>query len=190
MSETTRYDLRICKCGRVHFIPSEKIDNAIKNSKEIVLICPGCGTILHIGADVQEDPYVGGECYMMYSYDQKDGTITSANFDPAFNGRVIDEIIVDEGERVYMKTCRPADHYSFGKFYDWGSDFPDIRDYANKPAADLIRDMDKFNRTREIIDIDMTLKFMSKEHSDYMNHPMAKAFGDCRYADIYFHQQA
>lgn len=32
---STKYDIRICKCGRIHTIPYEKIDKALDDNKNI-----------------------------------------------------------------------------------------------------------------------------------------------------------
>ena len=33
---STKYDIRICKCGRIHTIPYEKIDKALNDNKNIM----------------------------------------------------------------------------------------------------------------------------------------------------------
>lgn len=44
-----KYDMRICKCGRIHMVPNEKIEKALKNNRNLLLICAGCGTATLIG---------------------------------------------------------------------------------------------------------------------------------------------
>ena len=33
-----KYDMRICKCGRIHMIPTEKIEKALEDNKNLLLI--------------------------------------------------------------------------------------------------------------------------------------------------------
>ena len=33
----SKYDVRICSCGRIHFVPNEMIDEAIENNKNLLL---------------------------------------------------------------------------------------------------------------------------------------------------------
>ena len=49
----SKYDVRICGCGHIHFVPNEMIDEAIDNNKNVLLICGGCGQATMIGADAR-----------------------------------------------------------------------------------------------------------------------------------------
>lgn len=50
-----KYDIRICKCGRIHAIPNERIKNALNADKNFLLICAACGNATLIGADISPD---------------------------------------------------------------------------------------------------------------------------------------
>ena len=50
-----KYDMRICKCGRIHMIEMDKLDEALHNNKNLLLICAGCGKATNIGADIEPD---------------------------------------------------------------------------------------------------------------------------------------
>ena len=62
-------EVRVCSCGRIHVFPKNKIDNAIYNNKELLLVCGGCGSRTVIGADYHAEGAYGFEapCYDMYS---------------------------------------------------------------------------------------------------------------------------
>ena len=38
-----KYDMRICKCGRIHMVDEDKLERALKNNKNLLLVCGGCG---------------------------------------------------------------------------------------------------------------------------------------------------
>lgn len=118
----SKYDMRICKCGRIHMVLKEKIKNAVENNKNLLLICGGCGSIEVIGADVQPDWVEPDKnCYMMYTTDfspYKDAIISISDFDPTNRHKGIDEIIYSHGLKVPMKTGEYATSYSGGWFAD------------------------------------------------------------------------
>ena len=47
-----KYNMRICKCGRIHMIDENKLEKALENNKHIFLICGGCRTATLIGAEI------------------------------------------------------------------------------------------------------------------------------------------
>ena len=68
-----KYDVKICNCGRIHFISNKEIDEAIKNKKELLMICGGGGKALSIGAEEDWDEFENKACWMAFCYDiQKD----------------------------------------------------------------------------------------------------------------------
>lgn len=63
-----KYDMCICRCGKIHMIPSDKIDDAIEHNKNFMFICADCGSATVVGADKEWDEYEPDKkCYMMYS---------------------------------------------------------------------------------------------------------------------------
>lgn len=104
-----KYEVRVCICGRIHVFSHEKIENAIYNDKELLLICGGCGSGTIIGADYRPNGAYGLDepCYDMYSFTlDKTYSITSDFKTP--DGHEISEIFFDEGIKVPMSAC---DHY-------------------------------------------------------------------------------
>jgi len=105
-----KYDVRFCSCGRVHFIDQEKINSAIKNEKEVLVVCNHCGSSYVVGASKECDED-GEECYMMYSQSMQDTEV---------NDMIkIDSIVFTTGEQIRMMTGGEAtDHGGYG-FIDW-----------------------------------------------------------------------
>ena len=33
------YNMKICYCGRIHMVPMNKLDNAVDNDKDLLVIC-------------------------------------------------------------------------------------------------------------------------------------------------------
>lgn len=106
-----KYVLSICSCGRIHMIPEYKIDEAISKSKELLVICGGCGRAVKHGADVVPDlDNPDEDCYEMYSREERDLDIkVMGNFA---------EIMVDGGLKVPMNTGEFANCYDGRRFYD------------------------------------------------------------------------
>ena len=92
-----KYDMRICKCGRIHMIDEDKLEKALENNKNLLLICGGCGTATLIGADIEPDlNEPNKKCYMMYSGDlspYEDKSITTTDFESTEHHKGIEEII-------------------------------------------------------------------------------------------------
>ena len=80
-----KYDMIICKCGRIHMLDNNKLNKALENNKNILLVCAGCGSATLIGANIEPDWNDPSEdCYMMYSgdfSDHEDKSITAADFE-------------------------------------------------------------------------------------------------------------
>lgn len=110
------YDVRICGCGRVHFIDVEKIDKAIENEKEVLVICNHCGHSYVIGADKEQDEN-GEDCYMMYSFGKQDTEINDVS--------KIDSIVFTVGESIRMMTGGEATTHMGHEFIDWETKKPD-----------------------------------------------------------------
>lgn len=111
-----KYDVKFCECGRVHFIDEEKINKAIENNKQIIVVCNHCGDSFVIGADKQIDED-GKIIYMMYSFDKQNTEINDMSN--------IDSIIFTAGEQIRMVTGGEATYYGDGTFIDWETKKPD-----------------------------------------------------------------
>jgi len=111
-----KYDVRFCNCGRVHFIDQTKIDQAIENEKQVLVICNNCGNSFIIGADKGYDEYLDQEIYNMYSYGMRDTELNDLSR--------IDSIVFTAGEQVRMMTGGTAT-YQGDCFIDWETKKPD-----------------------------------------------------------------
>jgi len=110
-----KYEVYFCSCGRVHFINTEKLNKAIENEKQLLVVCNNCGNSFVEGADKQD--YDGEEGYMMYSYSKRDTEINDTS--------KIDSIIFTSGEHIRMMTGGEATFYGNGTFIDWETKKPD-----------------------------------------------------------------
>lgn len=104
-----KYDIRICKCGRIHAIPNERIEKALDADKNFLLICAACGNATLIGADISpdwDDP--SKDCYEMYSADfssYEDKVINTDTFKENEKEKAVEEIFYSHGIKV-IRTDR------------------------------------------------------------------------------------
>lgn len=110
-----KYEVYFCSCGRVHFINTEKLNKAIENEKQLLVVCNNCGNSFVEGANKEQD-YEGKECYMMYSFNMKDTEINDMS--------KIDSIVFTLGEHIRMMTGGEATYYGSGTFIDWETKKP------------------------------------------------------------------
>lgn len=114
-----KYDIKICSCGHIHAIPVEKIDTAVNNDKDLLLICGHCGAATLIGADVITSS--NKKRYMMYNRDfssHESSSIGKDIFDGTETQKAVQEIFYSHGYGVPMKTGYNATDYMDGVFYD------------------------------------------------------------------------
>lgn len=126
-----KYDMRICKCGRIHMVDNESLDKALENNKNLLLICAGCGNATLLGADIEPDwDNPNKSCYMMYSAKfspYRNAVIQASNFEPTERYKGIEKIIYSHGYKVPMMTGMYANGYFNGRFSDnWYPDFWEI----------------------------------------------------------------
>lgn len=170
-----KYDMRICKCGRIHMVNEDKLEKALENNKNLLLICGGCGDATLIGANVEpdwNDP--DKDCYMMYSCEfssYEDKSITTADFESTEHHKGIEEIVYSHGIKVPMMTGMYATDYNNGRFSDrWYPDFYKIQrsDITVKEILDFI---DEYTNDRTTVNmnrfINETPEDMLEEISQY-----------------------
>ena len=153
-----KYDMRICRCGRIHMIDNNRINSALKKNKNLLLICAGCGAATLIGADVEMDwTDQGKEIYMMYSNDfsvSEDSIITSSDFKTTDNHKAIEEIIYNQGLKVPMMSGQYATDYFNGIFSDrWYPDFYKIQ-RDDITVKEIMNFIDEFNHDRTTVNMD------------------------------------
>ena len=149
-----KYDIRICKCGRIHAIQNERIKKALNADKNFLLICASCGNAILIGADISHawgDP--SKVCYEMYSGDfspYEDKVITADIFKKNEKEKTVEEILYSHGIKVPMKTGRCATDYFNGIFYDNSSPRSyqiQITDLTVKEITDVTNEYTQHART-------------------------------------------
>jgi len=142
VKENKKYEVYFCSCGRVHFVDTEKLNKAIENEKEILVVCNNCGNSFVEGADKQE--YDGEECYMMYSRSMRDTEINDTSN--------INSIVFTPGEKVFMMTGGEATFYGNSTFIDWET-----------KKLDNVTD-EEWKKIREIVDVERTINLIRDDN--------------------------
>lgn len=164
-----KYDIRVCKCGRIHAIPEKKIIKTLETDKNFLLICAACGDAMLIGANIipsWDDS--SKDCYEMYSGDfspYEDKVINENTFDGNKKEKAIGEILYSHGFKVPMETGEYATDYFDGKFSSrWYPDFYKIQrnDITVKEIMDFI---DKYTHDRTTVNMS---RFISETPDDVL----------------------
>lgn len=137
---STKYDIRICKCGRIHTIPYEKIDKALNDNKNIILACMNCGALSIIGGDYIED-FDNDLCgYEMYTNSvAEDVYCVNESLFKAGDRKALQEIFFSKGYPVPMLTGEYADVFINGEFCDTSS-FNNINGLSRIYNIDILMD--------------------------------------------------
>ena len=176
-----KLEVRICKCGRIHFIKESEIHDAIKSDKDLLVICGGCGLVTRIGADKQIDftePH--GIIYNMYSIQMgewNDFELTASSFETNDKQKGIYKVLYSNGKQVMMKTGYYARSYERGndRFEDiWYPDFYKIerKDVTLKEVFTFI---DIFKTERSTVDMDRLLRDLTDEEAEVLSHYLIKS---------------
>lgn len=172
----SKLNVRICTCGRIHFIPETEIDAALKADKNFVLVCGGCGRVTSIGADIEadwEDPTK--TIYNMYAYPMgqyDDFTLTADNFETVEGHKGIHKVWYSKGKQVMMNTGYYAKCYTpaHGRFEDiWYPDFWKIQ--RNDITVDEIQQFIKeWENDRITVNMNMLLRELSHDEAEALSH--------------------
>jgi hypothetical protein len=164
-----KFDVRFCRCGRIHLVDWCDINAAIDTEKEILLICGGCGAATRIGAD----DYDGGKA--MYSIDLTheskdhvvidernfaDNTEPSEKYFPKFT-----KIIYSNGIRVPMKNGYYATSYFNGIWQDTRRDYINFNEarLLRKSVADVQKEYEEDLANSRIVDVDRLFDSLNDE---------------------------
>lgn len=147
-----RREIRICKCGRIHIFDEAKIDKALNEDKEFMLVCGSCGVAYRIGADREDGEMFGdpGKTYFnMYTIDVRDKTsITEASFTDG-DHKPFAEIFYDEGISVPMMSGMSANDYGPHGFADnWFPDFLNELDRRDITVEEIREMREKWRKDR------------------------------------------
>lgn len=175
-----KYDMRICKCGRIHMVDEDKLEKALENNKNILLICGGCGTATLIGADIEPDwDEPDKDCYMMYSCEfssRENKSITTADFESTEHHKGIEEIVYSHGIKVPMMTGMYATDYNNGRFSDrWYPDFYKIQrsDITVKEIMDFI---DEYTNDRTTVNMNRFINETPEDMLEEISHYHIEGF--------------
>lgn len=169
-----KYDMRICKCGRIHMTPSAKIEHALEANKDFVLICAGCGTATIIGGDIEPDLFdPDKDCYMMYSRDfssYESKSILVTDFDKTDESKGINEILYSHGIKVPMITGEYATDYFNGIFSDrWYPDFYKI-ERKDITIEEIMKFIDNYRRDRRTVNMNRFIQETPEEMLEEISH--------------------
>lgn len=153
----TKYDMRICKCGRIHMVDNSVLMKALNNNKNLLLICAGCGNATLIGADIEKNLFDENKTsYMMYACDfseYENASITVSDFTPTEKHKGIEEIVYSHGYRVPMMSGMYATDYSFGMFSDrWYPDFYKIQ-RSDITVKEIMEFIDEYTHDRTTVNM-------------------------------------
>lgn len=175
-----KYDMRICKCGRIHMVDENKLEKTLKNDKNLLLICGGCGCATLIGANVEPDWNESEKnCYMMYSGDfssYEDKSITVDDFKSTENHKGIEEIIYSHGRKVPMMTGMYATDYANGRFSDrWYPDFYKIQ-RNNITVKEIMDFIDEYTHNRTTVNMNRFIRETPEDMLEEISHYMIDSF--------------
>lgn len=171
----SKYDVRICSCGRIHFVPNEMIDEAIENNKNLLLVCGGCGTATMIGADVRtdwDDPTK--TVYDMYAWDVSNGqdkVWDASMFEATENKKAVSKIFRSEGVQVMMETGYYAKSYNSasGQFMDiWYPDFYKIQ-REGITAEEILQLIAEWEKAHVTVNMNTLLRHLSDEQAEALS---------------------
>ena len=172
--------MRICKCGRIHMVDEDKLENALENNKNLLLICGGCGTATLIGADIEPDwDEPNNDCYMMYSCEfssYKDKSITASDFESTEHYKGIEEIIYSHGIKVPMMTGMYATDYANGRFSDrWYPAFYKIQ-RSGITVKEIMDFIDKYTNDRTTVNMNRFISETPEDMLEEISHYMIDGF--------------
>lgn len=174
-------ELRTCICGRLHFVDTDIINEALHLDKNVLLICGRCGRATMIGADREPD-YWGGsdeEVFNMYSYNAGDGDclIDAWHFENHSDFKGIHKLIYSVGKGVPMETGDYANTYIYGRFEDnWHPDFYHIK-HDNVTVEEILKFISQWEKDKKTVNMarllreytDEELKLISGFHFEGMD---------------------
>lgn len=154
-----QYEIRICSCGTIHFIPNEKVEKALQEEKNLLWICGTCGQGTYIGGDKEpniwdDSPDAPEFCYNMYSTSLNPNSIhdsisiTKETFDGTDKEKGISEIFYSPGIKVPMKSGSNARMYNSANQYFldiWWPDWYKVErnDFTREDILNFIKEYKK-----------------------------------------------
>lgn len=166
-------ELKVCKCGRIHFYKFSMLYELLEDEKELILICSNCGDVIHIGSDKRKEmvdikdlsvKYI----HEMYSYKIESETITELNFNKEKMNeeqkRTIGKILISSGKPVYMETGFYADSMVDSNFCDSSSQFPYFNEKYDS-VEQILSGLIKYNEKRKKVVMHVFIKSLTDEEA-------------------------
>lgn len=165
-------EVRICSCGRIHFVDNDIIHAALEENKIILFICGGCGRATGIGADREPDWIEGTdrEIFNMYSYDagDKDFVIDPFSFKDTERTKGIYRIIYSKGKQVRMETGMNANSFFCDKFLDnWFPDFYKI-ERSDITVPEIMEFIETWRKERATVMMHSLLRDLTEEEASLL----------------------
>lgn len=171
----SKFQVRICTCGRIHFILQEDIDAALLANKELWLSCGGCGKTSRIGADVERDWLdPEGLIYNMYTIEtgvHENYELTAESFETTKTHKGILKVIHSIGKSPVMLTGMKATHYTpaAGRFEDsWYPDFWKI-ERTDITTDEIFQFIEQWKNDRITVNMDRLLRDLTEEEADCLS---------------------
>lgn len=141
-----KYDVRFCRCGRVHFIEWDKLNRVCdEEDKSVLFICNNCGKTSLIWLEECMD----GKAWNSISIE-----------DDELSTKDIELIIASRGESIWMKSGGYATCKAGSTFIDWDTPKGECSDEDRKivdveRTICMIRDEEKLEElSHYAVDID------------------------------------
>ena len=156
-----------CRCGRIHMISWDLVEEACEKNMDIIHICRRCGKMLRIGGDPFYDEYEKANGYTLYSYDMTlNNHVVNIDLSSDYSSecKPILRIISEPGICVPMKTGEYATEYFSGIFRD-GT----CPDFSRKdPNETYEKFLLKWRVDAETVNMGSLERFNDKEKVDYI----------------------
>lgn len=167
-------ELRICSCGRLHFIDPEIINTALQNDKDVLMICGRCGRATMIGADRMPDYWYDTEkeVFNMYSYNAGDNdfVLDAERFENTDTKKGIHKVIYSVGKGVMMESGYYAREFFYGRFSDtWYPDFYHI-EHAGVTVEEIMNFINEWKQKRVKVNMNYLLCELTDEEAETLSH--------------------
>ena len=133
-----KYYIKICECGRIHFLDNNKINEICDNGGSVLHVCGNCGKTTLIWLE-----NCGNNEFCWCSRNVKDENLNT-------NLNKIKEVMCTQGMRVPMKSRGFANSYVNGTFIDWEHKLNN-REVDTKALINWIRDDEKLDELSNLI---------------------------------------
>lgn len=167
-----KFDVRICSCGRIHFVLNSEIESALELNKEVWLVCGGCGKTYRIGADIERD-WCDPERinYMMYTVEAENYELTADMFESTDKHKGIFKLIHSSGKRPIMRTGMHATHFvhGCGRFEDsWYPDFWKI-ERTDITVPEIFQFIEQWRKDRVTVNMNALLNDLTDEEAECLS---------------------